>query len=227
MAASDTRADQVHIARSTTNFVYNTPVRTLPGVNLTQKFDLRMGAADRKGRGRGQLQAEDDGKLLSWKAPRSTKFGPGVRISADGQYLLEDGDDPNQCLKMKVTYAYLPSTPMVQPVYLQDVPNVYLSNIAASQAAAGNTVTLQYFMANSGTSLVHNVRVWIDAQTPYLSISDDNVIFVTPKTEAEALLMGILSGGANKNLWVKRTIPAGSEADGRVRAWLRASWDGV
>jgi len=228
MAAPKTRADQLHIYFTADVAPYMPPIRTLPGVILSAVLFSRLGGSYRNGTGRGQLQAEDDGKLLSWRAPGSTKFGPGVRVSADGEHLLEDGEDPGKFLHADVVHAHLPSGPMMQPVYFQEVRNAYFAaDISAAQAAAGSTLTFTFTAKNIGTSLIYNVKVWLDVLTPYLSISGDDVTYVTPKTEGEALVLGNVNGGATKTFYVKRTIPAGSEADGRVRAWLRASWDGV
>jgi hypothetical protein len=218
-----------------------TPLGTIPGVTLRVSGALAdlIGAADRNGPGKGTLRSEGDGTFIAWRAPGSARFGPAVDGHADGDYLLEDGEDPGKYVQARVKAAYLSPKPVERPVYLQhNWENDWL-DVGAEDAAAGVTQVRQFNAENYGGAAISNTRVWVDAAAAYLSIAVDGAggPFSTPTTEAAAPRIKVTGGEPDGLLrpdalnqgrfWVRRIIPPGAPANPKVLSLLHFSFDGI
>jgi len=243
MPGIDTKAGALHVFRTP---IVGQGVRTLfralgslPGVIFSVPFSGVFGASDRNRPGKGALRAEDDGKSLSWRAPGSSAFGSGVRVIADSDVMLEDGEDPGKFIQVRIKTVYLRPAPNEIRVDLQKPrTNVELVDITAAQAAAGGVFTLDYTAENRSGGVIRGTKMWIGQQAPYLSLSvDGGGSYLTPHSEAEAMLLPVSDGSppgflrpaaANFAAFkLRRTIPAGTKADPRVLGLLHFSFDGV
>ena len=156
----------------------------------------------------------------------------------DGDYLLEDGEDPGKFIQIRVRAAYLRPQPAEAGVYLQAHRAWDLKDITAAEASAGAMVEQDYVVENHSGNVVYNTRAWIDRAAPYLTISvNGGGSYSQPKSEAEAVLLApggglppgyLLAGAANNALLrIRRTIPAGTKPAGMVPALLHLAFDGV
>jgi hypothetical protein len=248
MPALSTKAAALHVYRTPqAGFGLRhlmVPLRTIPGVQLTPPAwqgnpnEETLGASDRNGPGKGAIRSEEDGRTLSWRAPESAKFGPGVDTYSDGDYLLEDGEDPGKFVQVRVTTAYLRPRPTEQPVYLQELWDGELEDFDASQAAAGAVADTNFTVENHSNTVITGVRVWIDPAATYLTISvDGGGSFIAPTTEAASVLVkpgggepdGLLRPLAANAAGVilRRTIPPATAANPKVTALLHFRFDGV
>ncbi|HUU97011.1 MAG TPA: hypothetical protein VM487_14825, partial [Phycisphaerae bacterium] len=73
---------------------------------------------------------------------------------------------------------------------------------------------------------VSKIRVWLDPAVSGLEISHDDVTYVSPTTEANALELGDLAPSGTATLYLRRTIAAEAEADPKVLNHLRHSFYG-
>lgn len=191
-------------------------VGTVPGVRV----DF---VTARNGPGMGRLRF--DGSGLSWKAPGSATFGPIVVSPTDNHYTLEDGEDPDKYITVQ-TYADYLEAGTEAPVLLTDVYGNQVSNddVTAGEASAGDVTAHTIFMWNDSTANITGLKVWLDADTSNLKISDDNATWVNPTTEASALVLPTLAPSNSDILYVQRTIGAASEADPDVLSHLHFSF---
>jgi hypothetical protein len=151
-----------------------------------------------------------------------------VDAYVDGDYLLEDGEDPGKYVRTRVRSAYLQPQPVERPVYLQHLWNILFVDIEAGEAAAGITrEAVDLFLKNPSPQRVHNVRAWIEPGTPYLQISPDRAVWSSPTTEAAGLQLGGIAAGGSVTLGARIVIPPATSFNPKVGALLHFAFDGV
>lgn len=193
---------------------------TVPGVRV-------LAVAARNGTGTGHLKTTGAaGTMLSWKAPGSSAFGPEVNVSADASYVLEDPDSA-KWLRVQVYKDYLRSGPAQGAVRLYAVYNngVGHDDVTAAEASAGDVAAYSVTTKNDSTQKLIAPRVWLDAAVSDLEISDDNATWVSPTTEAAALVFPDLPAGGSDILYLRRTIAAAATFDPKIENLLHMRYE--
>lgn len=134
-------------------------VGTVDGVAV-----LRVAGAN--GPGTAVISYDGDGagnSRLAWRAPGSVTFGTWVDVSVDGDYLLDDGEDPRKWARVTVYGDYLPAAAAQASVYLADVFNnaIGSDDVTAAEAAAGSVETRTVSVTNASSVRADDVRAWI------------------------------------------------------------------
>ena len=193
-------------------------VGTIPGVVVTY-------VAGANGPGEGYLRCNRDGDAVAWRAPGSSTYGPYVPRPADGTYYIEDGDDPDAYLRVAAYADYLEADIEAQVLVSDRFNNrMGYEDVAAEDAAAGEIVTYNFGLRNVSSSRVHRPSIWLDPATDDLQISDDQVTWVSPTTEATALVLPDMDPNDLDVLYVKRTIGAAAESSPSVLNLLQLSF---
>lgn len=244
MVAIATHADAVRLSVSTIEVQHLVAFGTIRGVAIDQ-------VAARNGEGVGRLRSTGDGTRLSWQAPDSSTFGTPATIAADGTYLLEDGEDRDKWVRVQVWASHLAPGPAESRVHLVDVfaGGAAHDDVTSGEAAAGDATVYTITLENDGTVYLSDLRVWLGGvpagnagwRHPWhlllgwhssgpagrLEISEDNVTFVRPGSEADALVLPDLAPGGTDTLYVRRTIGGGAIADADVLALLHFAFNGL
>ncbi len=183
--------------------------------------------AGRNGPGMGRLASEGSGTRLKWQAPGGT-FGPAVLCDVDGDYLLRDAGDPDKYIRIQVLASSLLAGVNEARVILDDTYNnpVATDDVTASEAAAGDVETTTLTLRNVSSTILSQLRVWIDRNTIHLEISDDGAAWVTPTGEPSALAFGDLAVAATTTLHLRRTITAGTGLNGGLLNLLHFAYRG-
>ncbi len=132
--------DALHVLKAGEENPQLTPSNTLFGVRI-------MGIAGHNERGTGELRnTGDDGKTLSYKAPGSEKWGPGVYITEAGPWVLEDGEDKNKWIRVYIYPSYL-NTDGVSEVPAETVadPAAAETSITAGSDAIAASISDEYY----------------------------------------------------------------------------------
>lgn len=215
-------ADALRLELDSVEVEHLVPIGTIPGVAV-------LAAAARNAPGSGTVRSSGDGSLLSWKAPGSSSFGPDVEAAADGDYLLEDGEDPSKWLRVQVWRQYLVPGAAEATVSLRDLYNNAAGHddVTAAEAQAGDVETYTITMKNEGTLTLSQIKVWLDAATDDLEISENGSSWVNPTSEAAALEFPDLVAGGTDLLHLRRTITGGADPDPNVLNHLHLSFAGL
>ena len=205
------RADAIRVKQASLEVKHLAAVRTIPGVVI-------LAVAGRNGPGVGRLASSADGTTIAWQAPDSATFGPAVDVSTNGVYLLEDGADASKWIRVRVYADHLSPTPRSSRVHLADLyangpPH---DDVTAAEAAAGDVTDYTLNLVNEGAKHASDLRVWLDAATSDLEISDDAISWVNPTSESAGLGLGSLSSGESVTLWLRRTIGAAANSDPEI-----------
>ena len=221
VAIVGTQSDALKLKVDSTEIVHLKAVGTAPGVRVTL-------AAARNGTGLGMLQcAGSDGTLLSWKAPGSSTYGPATPATTDGDYRLQDGEDGEKWVRVNVDASWLQegneSAVALYDIYNNDIGS---DDVTAGEATAGDVETYTITLENVGNFKMTDVRVWLDATTSGLKISDNGADWVDPTTAATALVMADLAPTETDTLHFQRTIAASASADAEVLNLIHARFDG-
>lgn len=222
MPLAATHADELRFESLSVELTHLRAVGTIPGVAV-----LAVAAAN--GPGVGQIRSVGDGTRLTWLAPGSAVFGTPVSVSADGLYLLEDGEDRNKWCRVQVFNAHLTPGPDQASVYMRGDHNTALADadVTDAQALAGDVSVFTVSMANHGNVVLSHLAVWIDPAVSGLEISDDGVVWVAPTTESAALAFPDLVPGGSHTLHLRRTITAASPSATDVLNHIHARYDGL
>lgn len=216
MAIPYTRAD----ALQTTGMTLRS-VGALRGIRVEQ-------VAVRNGPGTGRLRT--DGTKLSWKAPGSSTFGEVVNCDTDGDYLLEDGEDTNKCIRIQIFLDELPSGINEVCVYLRDTYWIgsALGNVSASEAENGEIDDSAFALYAASPVDLLDVKCWLDSDTEYLTISKDDIDYYAPDSEghADVLAWAKIESGSTEYLYIKRTIPPSTTFDPFVLNQIHFAWTG-
>jgi len=186
-----------------------------------------LAAAAVNGPGYGWLTMHPGAKL-TWRAPGSQRDGLAVEVNADGVYLLEDGENRNAWLRVQTFAGYLSAGHDQCRVYLRDRFETAIGHddLTAAECSAGDVATWTVTMHNVGAFRMTDLRVWLDGAVTSLEISDDGLTWVSPSSEAGALVFGTLAAGASATLYLRRTVGAGAPAAAKVLNVLHARYDG-
>ena len=217
MGNEATAADSLRLKFSGSEIQQLHRIRTIPGVSV-------LAAAGKNGVGAGNLRSVGDGTFLQWRAPGSGTFGPRLKVT-DGNWIVKDGEDLDKWVRVEVFASFLKPSSEEAQVLLDDVyNNGGNDDITAAEATAGFSASWQMDMVNESAKTLHRLVVWIDPATSGITISDDDVVFVSPTTEATGLEFGDLAPGGSLPLYIKRTIGAGASEDPRVLDVLQFSY---
>ena len=184
---------------------FNDPFRIVGGIPGAYVIK----ASGLSGPGIGRLKSEGPlGQLISWKAPGSSNFGVPVLCDADDSYLLEDGDDSDKWVTLAIVASFLEPHPSESPLHLTDAFNTSVASddVSAAEASAGDVHTYGVSMLNVSGVTLTRIRFWLDAAVADLEISEDDVVFVSPTTEATGLAFPNISRSGVDTLFFKRTI---------------------
>lgn len=216
------RADSLRLKRLTVEIHHLLAVGSVPGVTPDA-------AGGRNGPGTGKMRSTEDGTLLSWRAPGSSTFGTPIRVAADASYVLEDGDDSQKFLRVTVFTAYLIG-PGEADVTLKEAFNALgPDDVPAPEASAGAVEDTEYALANDHISNeAQDVKVWLDAATVGLEISDDGITYVSPTSEGDGdvLTFASIASGASVPIFTRRTISSSAPSDTDVLNLVQWAWDG-
>ena len=200
-----------------------TPVGAIPGVAV-------LVAAGRNGPGMARLRCDVDGRSLRWQAPGSTTFGLPQTVTADGQYVLEDGADLDKWARVAVYTAFLPPKGSEAVVLLGDVygNGVSSDDVDAAEALAGDVEVYTISLKNISTQALANVRAWIGIGITGIEISSDGTNWFAPDYEShvDTRTWSTIAPGASQTLSVRRTIAAASSFDPDILTVLEFAWDG-
>jgi len=210
-----TRADAVRVCGlgTTDEVLCLHAVGTVEGV-------VPLAVATQNGPGTGHLRATQGGSWLSWRAPGSATYGTAVHCGEDGSYLLEDGEDLDQWIRVQVVAAQLPSAATDAVVYLAR-RFTFGDMLVDEEEDASPMGDLDLYNASSGP--VFNVRVWLADGTTNVEISKDGLNWSSPTTEETGLSWSSIDPDGSGALWVKRS--AGVDSDPDVLKTLHIAWD--
>ncbi len=223
MTLSATHADQLRIEVSATEVVHLTVIGAIHGV-------VPVAVAALGAPGVAIIRAAGEaGNELAWQAPGSANFGPATVPTADGVYLLEDGDDPDKWLRVQVYTASLSGQPEQSTVYLTDryANGPPYDDVTAAEAAAGDVATYTLTLTNDGTVTISQLVGWIDAAVTGLEISDDGAAWVAPTTEAAGLALADVAPASSVTLHCRRTIAGGAPVDADILTLLHLAYSGL
>ncbi len=193
-------------------------------------------AAGLAGPGAGRLRVcgEEDfgdppGGYVQFQAPGSATFGQPVPVPASGEYLAEDGEDTDRWLRVIVYRDYVQNVGEVRLELADRYANgVGGADVDAGDAAAGQEVEYTIELKNIGMTDLLDLRAWLGADVTHLEIGTDGVDYYSPDAEdhGDVLVWDRLEPLARETLYLKRTLPADSEADPAVLTLLHFGWDG-
>jgi hypothetical protein len=214
--APNTHADAVRFQVSGTDSVHLRAVGTLDGL-------VPLAIAGLCGPGSHRLRAIESNQIQF--AAAGDGWGEVVTVAADGQVLLES-EDTRKWIRVQV---YLSSTKANTSALVRatDRFDADLSpdDVTAGEATAGDAATWTVDVYNAGSGVASGVIAWLDSTVEDLEISDDGVAWVSPTSESAGLSLGSILPGATTTLHLKRTIPAGADADAQVLNLINLSFD--
>lgn len=177
---------------------------------------LILDASGTNGPGVGTLIAPTSGSL-TWQPPSGTE-GAAVTI-ANGAEVILYGTDVTKWLRVKRTSAVPLSG--AKAVYLVDIYNNLLPDVASADAIAGLATARALMLHNEVAGTVVNVRAWIADSDGDISIAFETptagellgagLSFSSPTTQGAALNAGALFGLAELGLHIKRTVAASTD----------------
>lgn len=222
------RSDALRLEFGGSQVVDLLQVGAIPGVAI-------LFAGGENGPGTGKLRSTGDGTLLQWRAPGSATFGAAVSVGSDGDYVLEDGDDPDSFLRVRVFTSFLVGPGEADVVTRDTYNELGPDDVTAAEASAGAVETRVFGLFNRHAhNDAQDVRVWIDPATALppatggIEISDDGATWVTPTspTHIDALTFASIAPGASVSIHMRRTINASTPFDPSVLNVLKWDWLG-
>ena len=99
------------------------------------------------------------------------------------------------------------------------------ADITSGEATAGDIDTSTWVITNNSNAVVSQLKVWIRNGITGITISDDNIAYVSPVQESDALSLGDVV--TTVNLYVKRTIVAGATFDPNIYNILDFSFTSI
>lgn len=196
----------------------STTPNTITGVVITDAFGNPEGV--------GSLQYTNATKTIGWKPYGQTTYY-GVAVSTNGVYLI--GSSAGY-LVVTVTYGILPSSDKVDSLTISNVQQNVFDNVTAAQALSGKTSYRCHYVLNThATDTAVDVRIWVKTNTPAGDTLDiglgtsakgsteqqignettepTSVTFSAPASYASSLVIGDLTAGQWKAVWLRRTVP--------------------
>jgi hypothetical protein len=225
MAISASKADALRIESGGSAVKTLQSIRTVPGVDI-----MHVGGIHKPGL--GMIRVSTDGNFLQYKAPGSSSWGVYAPIPADGDYLVLDGDDRNYFVRVTVHADYIIEQ-SESPVIIKDVYENELGydDITNSEASSGHVDSYNVTLKNEGTWTITQLYAWINEAVSYMEISDNGISYVSPTGSAKAkpssaLSLANISPGDSITFHLKRTIPASTSYDPKVRTIIHWSFMG-
>ena len=223
MPAAATRADAVRLEQDTVEVRQLRAVGTIPGASL-------LAAGARNAPGTGHLRSTGSGTDLSWKAPGGS-YGGEVDVSAGGDFLLEDGIDPDKWARVNIVVSRLTPSPAEARVLLGDVweNRIVLDDVTAAEASAGDVTTWTVNLKNECAFDVLDLRVWLDPAVSGIEIGKNGADWYAPDSEghADVLIWDRVAGGGSETLHLRRTIGAGADPATGILNLLKLRWLGL
>jgi len=215
-------ADSLHALRDAAEVRPLSLAGTVPGV-------APLLAAGRNGPGAGRIRWNPTAAALQYQAPDSATWGDPQTATADGTFLLVDGEDASKCVRVAVYTTHLGDAPTEARVLLADryLNGIPFRDATAAEATAGDVDTYTLTLTNAGTVTVSALVAWLDADTAGLEISDDGATWVTPTTEGTALALSDLAPAASATLHARRTIAASADADPDILDLIHLAFDAL
>lgn len=213
--------DSLRIEKTSVEVTHLDIIGTIPGV-------IPLLSAARNESGVGRLSTSGDGQTMHWRASESNTEGPGVRTTADGSYLLLDGEDEAKWLRVQVDVSEMAKGAVEGLVELFGRYNnpVSSDDITAGEASAGDVATYTLTLENQSNTILSQLTVWIDSNVSGIEIADDGATWVSPITQATGLVLPDLIPAGTDTLHVRRTITAGAVANGEIETLLHFSYRG-
>lgn len=180
-------------------------IYTLPGITIDY---ISAG----NGPGTGRMRYRDG--LLYWKAPGSTAWG-APEIAVDGkQCLLQDG---YKYVRVTIDTDYVregsEAVIHIEDVYENDITP---DDVTAGEATSGDILDYNVTLNNNSGNVISELKCWISGNCTWLEISDDDITYVSPATEADALSLADISGGSSATLYLRRTIAAAAASNANL-----------
>ena len=198
-------ADMLRIEIDSIDVRHLSAVGAIPGV-------VPLLAAARNGPGLGSLLSTGSTQL-QWRAPGSRTFGGAVDCSADGEYVLCDGEDSDKWIRVDVLGDWLIAGSQSQ-VALSDRYNNGISgdDVIDTEALSGGQADYQLTLRNvSEDEAIWNLSIWMDSESDARTqISLDGESFSSPASIGESLVIASIGIGEMATLYVRRTVPAES-----------------
>ena len=217
------KADALRIEISSTEVRHLAALGTIAGVAV-------LAVAAKNGPGSGRLR--NVGGNLGWRAPGSATFGPDVNVTADGIWLLCDGEDVGCWIRVQVYFDNLAGEEA--EVLLRDRHSsgssddtIGSDDVSAAEASAGDIETFTVELRNDSQVILSQVIAWLDAATADLEISDDGAAWVSPTTEGAGLSLADIPAAGSITLHFRRTIGAASSSDPDVLNHIHLSFSGA
>jgi len=221
MPAVATNSDALRLYTGSDEIVSLRSAGTIPGVVV-------LAVAGRCGRGTGELQTTADGAGIRWRAPGDAAFGKAFYPQIVDDYLLEAGSGPHKWCRVHVTpQSLIPSA--ARRVLLDDRygNGLHTTDVTANEASAGDVLIETLTVKNESSRDARRVRAWLDAATPDLELSADQIQWSAPTSELSGVALGDIAAGGDMDLYVRRTITAGETADPRRLNIIRLGWDTI
>jgi len=225
MAAVGTRADALGVITSGDVVMQHLrAVGTIPGVLIKR-------VAARNGPGTGRLLSTLGGRWLHWQAPGSVLLGDGVRCDADGEYLLEDGADPDKWIRVQVAVAHLIPGPVEGLVYLDDRYDNQISGGDYLPGEGWEPIT-RVRLRNQSPRTLLDLRVWMTDPYDDFDLALGKVFvgpFYKPTAEdhPDVLVWTSVAPAASKNVYVQWTIVDANAWSPNILTALHFRWESL
>lgn len=190
----------------------------LPGVRV-----INVATLCRPGDG---LLVYDSAGALRWRAPHGV-LGAAVDVSAGGTFVLHDGRDLDEWLRVEVTAASLPGGALSGRVRLEAARDTPLSGV--TPAVGSGVQVWEITLRNWGSTNANNLAVWFEpelAESRWMAWWWAGSPWRTALCEADGLTTAFMgSAGGSCSITLRRTLPAGVVACPWREVRMRVSWD--
>ena len=183
--------------------------------------------------GSGVLEYIATGTVITW-APFGAASGVEVNIGTTGLYTLY-GLDGLQALRISVVAGSLPISDSSTAVVVTRNAGGLLDTVSAANSISGHVDYRCFYILNVSATAINSVRVWISSIPSGSDIAvgldpagtsgnattianettaPAGVTFSTPTTAASGLFVATVAASGKFAVWIRRTVPVGSEVSG-------------
>jgi hypothetical protein len=184
--------------------------------------------------GTGTLFYDNNADSLRWTPPGGSA-GTAVVVATTGDYSIQGGGTAGGLIKVSVVAASLPSSNQTNELTITNVDNNIYDDVAKADAKAGDIEYRGFYIQNDhATDEMVDIAFWLEENTPgqdvvqiALAAEAKNVAMDTiadedtaptgidfdaanPVDYATGLAIPDLAAGDFKGIWIKRTVPAGT-----------------
>jgi hypothetical protein len=176
---------------------------------------LRAAGRNRPGTGRLTYRTDGEALLLAWQPPGDV---PGLDVPIDGASADLCGLDEDRWVQLEIYADFLQTYGDSAEVLLRDCYGAMPcdADVTAEDALAGQIEYSETLLVNNGDHRI-DPYLWLDPATPDLEISVNGSSYSAPTDPSQALHMAPIAAGGNGRIYFRRTIPAESPADPKVR----------